>query len=177
MPKIFDNFKYSSTKFLDNRQNWKSIEELRANSESILMPNGFEVCINGTWYELSTTNERDTSTYVWKERVIEVSDVLWENVTEKPFETLNSTFFVKDENNALSITNRVMDKNTYVDTDTGIIKKSNESAKITGVESADALTYYGKNNNGEIGFHLVQDSMTSDMTTDDINTFINELLQ
>lgn len=174
MIKIFDNFKISSVKFLDERQKWNSIEELRANSENILMPNGYEVCIGGKWYQLLTENERDVSKYVWTERT--VKDVAWLAVLSKPFETIDSIYFDVTEDKALTLnTNRLMLISDYVHTETGNIKKSNEAVKITGVDAASNLTYYGKDNNGVVGFHLFQESMVADMNAQDISTFLSEL--
>ena len=174
MPKIFDNFSLSSVKFLDNRQKWKSLGELKANAERILMPDGYEVCINGRWYQLSTEDERDTSKYVCTERTIR--DVSWLLVLSKPFETINTTYLEVLEDKSLTLnTSKLMLISKYVDSVTGNIKKANEAIKITGVDTSNNLTYYGKDNEGNIGFHSVQESMTSDMNSSDIRTFISEL--
>lgn len=65
---IMNNFRSSMPKYLDERQRWDSYEALIAN-DSIVMPDGFNVyCeLEQTWYQLSTTNSNDISTYVWTE--------------------------------------------------------------------------------------------------------------
>lgn len=65
---IMNNFRSSMPKFLDERQRWDSYEALIAN-DSIIMPDGFNVyCeLEQTWYQLSTTNSSDISTYTWTE--------------------------------------------------------------------------------------------------------------
>ena len=65
---IMNNFRSSMPKFLDERQRWDSYEALIAN-DSIIMPDGFNVyCeLEQTWYQLSTTNSSDISTYIWTE--------------------------------------------------------------------------------------------------------------
>ena len=65
---VIDNFESSFKKFLDARQSWENYSELTSN-ENILMPNGFKAYCKeeGKWYQLSTEDEDDPSTYVWNE--------------------------------------------------------------------------------------------------------------
>ena len=69
---ILDNFESSFTKYIDARQRWESLDALKAN-EDILMPNGFQVFCESEqeWYQLSTTDETDPTTYVWSNISIE----------------------------------------------------------------------------------------------------------
>ena len=65
---LVDNFGLSAKKFLDNRQSWKSLDELKANKD-ILMPNGFlAYCKNeDKWYKMNCTDESNPTTYTWSE--------------------------------------------------------------------------------------------------------------
>jgi microcystin-dependent protein len=79
-------------KFLDERQRWDSYEALIAN-DSIIMPDGFNVyCeLEQAWYQLSTTNSSDISTYIWTEvgasesgsPIKTLSAAAWEALAEK----------------------------------------------------------------------------------------------
>jgi len=64
---IIDSFELSAKKPLDARQMWDSLEDLQANTAT-LMPIGFlAYCrAEGAWYQLkSATDESDPTTYVW----------------------------------------------------------------------------------------------------------------
>ena len=69
MPAIIGSFEYSGTDYLDKRVSFSSLNVLE-NQKDIKFPNGFECwCeLEQTWYQLSTTNPDDISTYVWSER-------------------------------------------------------------------------------------------------------------
>ena len=64
---IIDNFESSYHKFLDARQKWDSLAELKSNT-NILMPDGFQAYCNEEkqWYQLAAENEDDPSTYKWE---------------------------------------------------------------------------------------------------------------
>lgn len=66
---IMANFTSSMIQYLDARQKWASLAVLQANEDTILMPNGFIVYCEeeAAWYILSTTDPKDTGTYVWNE--------------------------------------------------------------------------------------------------------------
>lgn len=93
---IMNNFRSSMPKFLDERQRWDSYEALIAN-DSIIMPDGFNVyCeLEQTWYQLSTTNSSDISTYIWTEvgvsesgsSIKTLSAAAWEALAEKDPDT------------------------------------------------------------------------------------------
>ena len=65
---IVSNFELSAKKFLDNRQSWTSLDELKANT-NVLMPNGFlAYCKNeDKWYKMNCTDESNPTTYTWSE--------------------------------------------------------------------------------------------------------------
>ena len=65
---IVSNFELSAKKFLDNRQSWTSLDELKANT-NVLMPNGFlAYCKNeNKWYKMNCTDESNPTTYTWSE--------------------------------------------------------------------------------------------------------------
>ena len=88
---IMNNFRSSMPKFLDERQRWASYEALVAN-DSIIMPDGFNVyCeLEQTWYQLSTTDSSDISTYTWTEvggasgpSIVSLSAAEWGALVEK----------------------------------------------------------------------------------------------
>lgn len=88
---IMNNFRSSMPKFLDERQRWASYEALVAN-DSIIMPDGFNVyCeLEQTWYQLSTTDSSDISTYTWTEvggasgpSIVTLSAAEWGALVEK----------------------------------------------------------------------------------------------
>lgn len=65
---VIDNFELSAKKSLDSRQNWKSLESLKSNTD-ILMPQGFlAYCRNeDKWYKMNCTDESNPTTYTWSE--------------------------------------------------------------------------------------------------------------
>lgn len=68
---IMSNFSSSMKEFLDARQKWASIAELRANT-NILMPIGFQAYCEAeaSWYVLaSATDIKDPSTYSWSKLI------------------------------------------------------------------------------------------------------------
>lgn len=69
MPAIIGSFEYSGTDYLDKRVSFSSLNVLE-NQKDIKFPNGFECwCeLEQTWYQLSTNNPDDISTYIWSER-------------------------------------------------------------------------------------------------------------
>lgn len=64
---VINNFDSSMPKYLDSRQKWASLNALVANIDNIVMPNGFKVYCEAekSWYQLSTTDPKDLSTYTW----------------------------------------------------------------------------------------------------------------
>lgn len=69
MPAIIGSFEYSGTDYLDKRVSFSSLTALETQTD-IKFPNGFECWCESeqTWYQLSTTNPDDISTYIWSER-------------------------------------------------------------------------------------------------------------
>lgn len=69
MPAIIGSFEYSGTDYLDKRVSFSSLTALETQTD-IKFPNGFECWCEQeqTWYQLSTTNPDDISTYIWSER-------------------------------------------------------------------------------------------------------------
>ena len=69
MPAIIASFEYSGTDYLDKRVSFSSLTALETQTD-IKFPNGFECWCESeqTWYQLSTTNPDDISTYIWSER-------------------------------------------------------------------------------------------------------------
>lgn len=69
MPAIIGSFEYSGTDYLDKRVSFSSLTALETQTD-IKFPNGFECwCeLEQTWYQLSTNNPDDISTYIWSER-------------------------------------------------------------------------------------------------------------
>lgn len=90
---IISNFTSSQDKFLDDRQRWASLAALQAN-DSVVMPNGFQVfCANeGKWYQLSTSDPKDFTTYTWTEVITGSStcpiEEELENVTQQDMDAL-----------------------------------------------------------------------------------------
>ena len=64
---IIDNFSSSMNKFLDARQEWDSLEELKNNID-IKMPNGFQAyCkLENKWFQMYCTDENNPDAYEWK---------------------------------------------------------------------------------------------------------------
>ena len=69
MPSVISSFEYSGTDYLDKRVSFSSLTALETQTD-IKFPNGFECwCeLEQTWYQLSTNNPDDISTYIWSER-------------------------------------------------------------------------------------------------------------
>lgn len=67
MARIVTSFEYSGVEYIDKRQQWNSLAELKSQTTT-KFPNGYEVwCENEkSKYVLSTTNADDISTYIWK---------------------------------------------------------------------------------------------------------------
>jgi len=66
--KIGTNFSYEGERFLDERQSMiRSISELR--DWDILIPNGFEVYVEGDWYIYNPEVNEDTITGNWHKRI------------------------------------------------------------------------------------------------------------
>lgn len=67
MARIVTSFEYSGVEYIDKRQQWNSLAELKAQTTT-KFPNGYEVWCEKekSKYVLSTTNADDISTYVWK---------------------------------------------------------------------------------------------------------------
>lgn len=83
----------------------------------------------------------------------------WSAIHNKLFDSVNSDVFTIS-GGVLDINQEALMKtSTYVDSETGNIKKSNEAGKITGIDTAEVSYFYGKDKDGNVGFRPIKDEV------------------